>query len=290
MKLSVIIPCYNAAQTIAIQLTSLANQEWSEPWEIIVAENGSTDESQKIIQQFQNCMSNLSMIDASAKRGQPYALNEGARAAKGESLAFCDADDETGPGWVRAIGEALTQYDFVACRWETQRLNSAWAQHWRRNPQADKLQRIWYPPYLSHAGGGSIGVKRKLYESVGTFDESLPILHDTDFCFKLQMAGVKLHFVPDAVIHVRFRDSLLGSYRQSRDYAEYNVLLSKRYRETKGDLSTLQRWRDYLRGWKGLLCAVPGIRENITRFQWMQFYGRQIGRLRGTLKYWTPPV
>ena len=290
MKLSVIIPCYNAAQTIAVQLTSLANQEWAEPWEVIVAENGSTDESPKIIRDFQDRISNLSMIDASARRGQPYALNAGARMAKGESLAFCDADDEVGSGWVAAIGQALTQYDFVACQWETRRLNPGWIKHWRRNPQADNLQKVWYPPYLHHAGGGSLGVKRKLYESVGAFDESLPILHDTDFCFKLQMAGVKLHFIPDAVIHVRFRDTLLGSYRQSRDYAEYNVLLSKRYRETNADLSSLQRWRDYLRGWKGLLCTVPSLRDDSNRFRWMQHYGRQIGRLRGTLKHWTPPV
>ncbi|MBF2059991.1 glycosyltransferase family 2 protein, partial [Fischerella thermalis] len=43
MKVSVIIPCLNAAETIGVQLEALANQQWSQPWEVIIADNGSTD-------------------------------------------------------------------------------------------------------------------------------------------------------------------------------------------------------------------------------------------------------
>lgn len=49
MKLSVIIPCYNAASTIVVQLDALGNQCWSEPWEIIVADNRSADDSRSTV-------------------------------------------------------------------------------------------------------------------------------------------------------------------------------------------------------------------------------------------------
>lgn len=126
MKLSVIIPCYNGANTIADQLEALANQEWSEPWEIIVADNRSTDNSMAIVKQYQERLPNLRIVDASARQGQPYALNCGAEAAVGESLAFCDADDVVGPCWLVAMGQALSKYDFVACRFDTEKLNPPW--------------------------------------------------------------------------------------------------------------------------------------------------------------------
>ncbi len=51
MKLSVIIPCFNAESTIAVQLEALANQHWSEPWEVIISDGGSSDRTTEIAQQ-----------------------------------------------------------------------------------------------------------------------------------------------------------------------------------------------------------------------------------------------
>jgi len=46
-------------------------------------------------------------------------------AAAGDALAFCDADDEVGLGWVMAIGEALSSMTF-ACKREYNKLNEPW--------------------------------------------------------------------------------------------------------------------------------------------------------------------
>lgn len=54
MKLSVIIPCFNAANTIAVQLEALAQKHWCESWEVIVSDNGSTDETVAIVEQYQD--------------------------------------------------------------------------------------------------------------------------------------------------------------------------------------------------------------------------------------------
>ena len=286
MKLSVVIPCYNGAGTIAVQLAALANQHCSEQWEVIVADNGSTDKSVSIVEQYRDKLPNLRIADASARQGQPYALNVGANAAIGDALAFCDADDEVGIGWVAAMSAALSKYDFVACRFDTEKLNPAWIQ--RGNPQANGIQKIWYPPFLPHAGGGSLGVKRSLHEAIGGFDESLPILHDTDYCWRLQLAGSELHFVPDAVLHVRHRSSLRGIYYQSRGYAEYNILLSKRYRSTGQGISN--PWKRYILDWIKSLRMIPKARHRERRAQLAWQFGRQIGRIRGVVKHRVPPV
>src|SRR5262249_43920915 len=156
------------ASTIGVQLEALAKQRWHEPWEVIVADNGSTDESLAIVERYKAGIPNLRVADASARRGQPYALNVGARAATGCSLAFCDADDEVAEGWIAAMGNALSKYDFVASCIDTEKLNAPWlAEVSRNHPQRNGLlQKASYPPYLPHAGGGTIGVKRNLHEAV----------------------------------------------------------------------------------------------------------------------------
>jgi glycosyltransferase involved in cell wall biosynthesis len=113
-KLSVIMPCLNGAATIAIQLEALAAQQWSEPWEVIIADNGSTDATFQIIEQYHDRLPGLRVVNASDKPGSAHARNVGVRAASADRLAFCDVDDMVEPGWVAAMGNALAEHDFVA--------------------------------------------------------------------------------------------------------------------------------------------------------------------------------
>ena len=113
MKLSVIIPCFNVADTLAAQLEALANQQWSKPWKIIISDNGSTDDSVTIVEHYKEKLPNLRVVDVSDKSGRAHACNVGALAAAGEALAFCDADDEVAAGWVAAMGEALSKKEWL---------------------------------------------------------------------------------------------------------------------------------------------------------------------------------
>src|ERR671919_3057602 len=63
MKLSVVIPCLNAAETIGVQLDALRRQKWSERWEVIIADNGSTDATVSVIEANANGLPNLQIID-----------------------------------------------------------------------------------------------------------------------------------------------------------------------------------------------------------------------------------
>jgi len=285
-KLSVIIPCFNGADTIAAQLDALAGQQWSEPWEVIVSDNGSTDNSIEIVERYRNSLPGLRVVDASARRGQPYALNVGVQAAYGESVALCDADDEIALGWVQAMGNALLKHDFVACRMEISKLNPSWTLKSRRNPQDSRVQKYIYPPYLPHAGGGTLGFKRKLWEEVGGFDEAFPCLHDTDFCWKIQNMGVKLEFVPDAVIHIRFRTNIKGIFRQALSYAEYNVKIYKKYMAI--DMPQIDRKRgliDLLKFIIRFVLNIPRIRNKEAVALWAWKLGWNIGRIKGSVKY-----
>src|SRR5689334_1914994 len=80
-KLSVVIPCLNAAATLGVQLEALIGQSWPGGWEVIVADNGSTDGSREIVESYRGRLPDLKLVDASDRRGQAHARNLGAAAA-----------------------------------------------------------------------------------------------------------------------------------------------------------------------------------------------------------------
>ena len=287
MKLSVIIPCLNAATTIGAQLDALCRQDWSEPWEVIIADNGSVDATLSVIKEKSGGLPCLQVVDAADRRGSAHARNVGALFARGQSLAFCDADDEVGTGWLAAMGAALDQHEFVASRLDIRKLNPPWIAAGLRNAQAAGLQKVAYPPYLYHAGGSGLGIRRAIHESVGGFDSALPRLEDTDYCFRVQRAGKELHFVPDAVVHVRYSSRPAPLFRQARLWAEYNELMYRRY---GGGEQLANAWAIYVQTWRDLICCAPRAFHKKTRSAWMKTLGTQIGLLQGMIRFRVPPV
>jgi GT2 family glycosyltransferase len=202
----------------------------------------------------------------------------GARAATNEALLFCDDDDVVGSGWLAAIGQALTRHDFVASRFEPYKLNSLWTLKSRTCPQQNGLQSYQYPPYLPHSSASGLGVKRAIHEAVGGFDESLLRLQDTDYCWKIQLSGTPLHFIPEALLHYRYRRTSGEIYHQADLWGEYNVLLYKRYRPLgMPELS----WKKGLRAWLRLVQRLPHLWDPEQREKWLWQFSWRLGRMRG---------
>jgi GT2 family glycosyltransferase len=282
LRLSVIVPVLNAGATLPGLLASLAEQRWSGEWEVLVADNGSNDDSFAIVERFKARLPGLRWIDASSRRGQAHARNVGAAASRGDALLFVDGDDEVGSGWLEAMGRALAEHDFVACRYDQRRLNPEWVEASRENPQASGLGAYSYPPFLAHAGGSSLGVKRSVHDAVGGFDETMAALEDTDYCWRIQLAGTPLVFVPDALVHIRMRHHLSGIFRQALHLSEWNVAIYKRYRDR--GMPRLPWSLGPLR-WAKLLLTTPRLLTRRGRAAWLWQLGWRLGRLRGSVKH-----
>ncbi len=287
MKLSVVIPCFNAAKTISYQLEALTMQEWPDGWEVIVSDNGSTDNSIAIVNLFKKRLPNLRVVDSSGRKAAAHARNVGARFATGDALVFCDSDDIVGDGWLDAMGKALLVSDFVACRTDIEKLNSCWICESRVNPQAEGIQEYKYPPYLHHAASATIGVKYSVHEDVGGFNESkdqIP-LEDTDYCWRIQLRGIKLQFVPDAVVHYRYRGDMEGVFKQAIAYARANVFLYKKYRRFGMPKYSRKEYFHAILVWMKIPIRLLKLRKkkDIARFVWM--IGTLIGRLTGSFKF-----
>lgn len=282
MKLSVIIPCYNAAETVSEQLDALVRQEWDLPWEIIVADNGSTDATAEIVSRYQATHPNIELIDASGKQGPSYARNAGVASARGELVAFCDADDMVADNWVREIAEAIEEHAFVASRMGVHPSSDPQAAELKKNRQTRDLIKYTYVPYLSHAGASGLGIRKHIHDEAGGFDERFVYCEDADYCWKVQLLGYPLHFASDALIYVRHRETASGQFTQGRNWGEYSVLLVKTY-VPRG--MPKPRVRDGLKQWKALMKKIPKLHQRIHRQRFGWALGYRIGHLIGSIRF-----
>lgn len=284
LKLSVVIPCFNAAATLAQQLDALSSQQWSEPWELVFSDNGSTDNSREIAMAYKNRFPSFQVVDASARRGGPYALNAGAKAARAERFAVCDADDEVAPGWVAAMGEALSRYDVVCGRFLFDKFNEPaeaekWSEAWKDG--------FYRGRFLPGGGSGNYGIRREVHEAVGGFDECLPHGYDADYFWRLQLEGFTLHHVPDAAIQIRIgrvSPSLNLLYRRGKVRAASNYWSYKRYQSfgmipPRSFGKSLLSWLKVLR--RGL---YEGAKSRETRWTWLQQFAQQTGEVAGQIQ------
>jgi GT2 family glycosyltransferase len=228
MKVSVIIPCLNNASTLATQLAALAAQSYAEPWEIIVADNGSTDETLAIARQFGDRLPHLHVIDASEVGGSAYARNMAAAAAQGEFLLFCDGDDEVGAGWVAAMAAALETADLVGGQMEYWRLNEPWLV---KAYGCESGLELFESGYLKFASGCNLGIRRAVHNAIGGFDETLLRLQDVDYSWRVQQAGFKLSYAPDAIVHFRLRGSIPGVCRRAFKFGYTEPFLYQKHRD-----------------------------------------------------------
>lgn len=234
MQLSVVIPVLNVGPLLANQLDALLRQEHDEPWEIVLADNGSTDVSTlRIARDYARAQGRrVRLLDASSVRGKSAAINAGVRAAEGALLAFCDGDDVVGPGWVSAMARSLAEHHFVCGPLEYDLLNPAWAVRARGGGPDQLTGPLFIPggPPWPFALGANMGVRREVHDQVDGYDEELTYGgEDLDYCWRLAEQGVQLQWEPQAVVHYRNRQDLRGIFRQSRAYSAAHMRLQDRW-------------------------------------------------------------
>ena len=281
--ISVVLPLYNAARVVDEQLGALAGQSYPGAWELIVADNGSTDGGRAMVERWRDRVPNLQVIDASIRRGAAAARNLGARAAAGDGLAFCDADDVVASGWLAALARALHDHDFVAGACDHELLNPGATANWHaRSFETGLPVTMGFLPYASSA---NMALSREAFFEVGGFDEGFAVVgaagEDIDLSWRLQLSGHRLHFEPAALVYYRHRHQLREVWRQNLNYGLADVLLYKRYRAHGVRPRPLAQ---ALRGFRGLLVRTPALMRRGSRGLWLRDAGHRLGRLQGSVQ------
>lgn len=179
---SVIIPTFNRAEKTARAVSSVLYQTFTN-YEIIVVDDGSSDETRGRVSQFGK---RVTYVAHSSTRGVSAARNSGIKRSSAPLLAFLDSDDYWLPKKLETqVGFFDTTPQAVACQ-----TNEIWIRKGRRVNPKDRHQKpsgdIFEPSLrLCLVSPSSVMLKRTLLEEVGLFDEALPVCEDYDLWLRI---------------------------------------------------------------------------------------------------------
>ncbi|WP_353953331.1 glycosyltransferase [Knoellia sp. S7-12] len=279
--ISVVIPVRNAASTLAEQLDALAAAESpSGGFEVIIADNGSTDDTVTIAESFATQIP-VRIIDAGAAPGSNYARNCGIAAARYGRILLCDGDDQVDTRWLTAMCRAFDGgYELVAGPIDYERLNPPHVRRWRG---ADRASTGIIMNFLESGHGANLGFSKDLWKRLSGFDEAFEFGGpDIEFCWRAQLSGTALETVPDAVVHYRLRPSLSKLYKQSRAYGAAEAHLYKKF--AASGLARRPTRAPFLEAW-WMLTRFPFAIDPGRRGAWVRRAGQQVGRLEGSVRY-----
>ena len=222
--ISVVIPAYNAAKSIVRAVDSVLAQT-RRPDEIIVVDDGSTDETAKRIKQYGSQVRYIYQENA----GPSVARNKGIEAAKNKWIAFLDADDEWFPETLQLQCELLGRNKHLV--WTTANFYHCLCDENRRRCNVDfKLAakalggKEYFDDYfktsLPHGCGCTITmlVKKDVLQEVGMFKAGMHIAEDSDLWFRIACRWPQIGYVtePLAVYHMTTASSLMQKHRRLR--------------------------------------------------------------------------
>jgi glycosyltransferase involved in cell wall biosynthesis len=225
-RVSVVIPCYNAADYIERALRSVAQQTLP-PYEVIVVDDGSTDRTPDIVAGFRPSVVLLTQPNG----GVAAARNAGTQRATGDWIAFLDADDEWGPAKLARQHEVLSAHPDL--RWCAANAEVVYADvsTTPRLPRvaAKQLSEVgFFPDYLDAAfwqvfmQTSGMVIERDLLASVGDFDTTLRGPEDVDLWCRLAFEAPAIGYVEAP--SYRYYAAIPGSLGKNGLRAHYTLL------------------------------------------------------------------
>lgn len=217
--LSVIIPAHQAEKYIAQAVDSVRRQTWAGETEIIVIDDGSTDNTAQAAEAL-----GVKLL-RKAQGGAASARNAGLRVATGELILLLDADDVLTDGALNAMYDALTggadavfamAEDFIS-------------------PELTEAQKAELKPRPAPYGGvlpGCSLIRRQVFDTIGLFDDTMKSGETVAWQLKLRDAGIKTAQIPTVTLKRRLHLTNTGRVQQKQEMANYAALLRKRMKRT----------------------------------------------------------
>ena len=227
---SIIVPVYNGALTIEECIKSLLNLEYPEDkYEIIIVDNNSTDTTVEIVKKYP-----VKLLHE-GKQSSYAARNLGIKNAKGEIVAFTDADCIVDKMWLEQLVENFKDKTTAGVGGEILAYNPKSIVERYSVKSGSISQKIALEteivnlkvPFILTANAA---YKKEILNEIGLFDDSFISGGDMDLAWRITLKGYRIVYEPKALAYHKHRTTLYGLFKQIFPYGEGRAKLFKKHK------------------------------------------------------------
>ena len=224
MKASIIVPAYNAAQTLEECLEALLEQSVpQDEYEVILVDDGSTDGTATLAQSYGV------RVLTRQHRGPAAARNAGVDEAKDEIILFTDADCAPTRKWIEEMTRPFADPEVVGVKGTYLTRQRELVARFVQIEYEDRYHRTAQQDHIDFIDTYSAGYRRDIFLANGGFDTTFPTasVEDQELSFRLARKGYKMVFAPEAQVYHRHDVSLIEYARRKFNIGYWKALLTQ---------------------------------------------------------------
>lgn len=228
VDVSVIVPAYNAEETIGDCVAALRTQQFDRPYEIIVVDDGSGDETA------QRASAAGATVITTA-RGRPAAArNAGIQAAAGAIVCCTDADCVPHPDWLQQLCAPFSDRDIVACKGIYGTRQRSLTARFVQLEYEDKYDLLRGQENIDFIDTYSAAYRRATLLENGGFDKRFDYLEDQELSFRLAARGYRMAFQETAVVDHRHSATPAAYLRKKAIIGYWKIQVMRRWPDKVG--------------------------------------------------------
>jgi glycosyltransferase involved in cell wall biosynthesis len=218
---SIIIPTFNGAARIGNCLDSLVKQAAGRNVEILVVDDGSTDNTPNVVRGY----STVRLI-TQANAGPASARNRGAMEARGKILLFTDDDCVPMPDWLEAMLGPFKDPEVVGAKGVYRTHQRSLAARFVQIEYEDKYRLMAGLPSIDFIDTYSAAFRRDRFLEMTGYDTSFPVAcaEDIELSYRMSARGWKMKFVPAAIVYHTHPDTLSRYLKKKYKFAFWRML------------------------------------------------------------------
>jgi len=220
--LSVIVPAYNAERTIKDCIESLLNQDYKDKYEVIVVDDGSTDDTAQIMAKYPT----VKFIKQS-NAGPAAARNRGASEANGEIILFTDSDCVPERDWIRMMLEPFHENkDVVGVKGIYRTKQRELTARFVQMEYEDKYRYMEKEDFIDFIDTYSAGFRKEKFMEMKGYDTefSVACAEDVELSYRLAKRGYKMIFNPRAIVYHKHPATITGYLKKKYKFAYWRVV------------------------------------------------------------------